>query len=61
MNMAVGKLPHGPENSITDVPGVRVGHTTLDDGNCHTGVTVVLPPGKNPYTDKFTAASWVFN
>ena len=61
MNMAVGKLPHGPGNSITDVPGIRVGHYTLDDENCHTGVTVVLPPGKNPYTDKWTAASWVFN
>jgi D-aminopeptidase len=38
--------PAGPYNAITDVPGVRVGHTTLDTGPTRTGVTVVLPrPG----------------
>ena len=61
MNMAIGILPHGAGNSITDVPGVRVGHCTVDEGNCHTGVTVVLPPPANPYTEKLTAASRVFN
>ena len=61
MNMRVGTLPHGPDNRITDVPGVRVGHCTVDEGNCHTGVTVVLPPGRNPYAEKRTAASVVFN
>lgn len=29
--------------SITDVPGVRVGHVTLADGEVQTGVTAVLP------------------
>ena len=57
----VGRLPHGPRNLITDVPGVRVGHTTIDQGNCHTGVTVVLPPPANPFTEKLTAACAVFN
>ncbi len=61
MNMAVGKLPHGAGNRITDVPGVRVGHCTIDEGNCHTGVTIVMPPCRNPYMNKLTAASWVFN
>jgi len=61
MNMAIGRLPHGAGNRITDVPGVRVGHCTVDEGNCHTGVTVVLPPGRNPYAEKLTAASCVFN
>ena len=61
MNMSIGSLPHGPRNLITDVPGVRVGHCTVDQGRCHTGVTVVLPPCRNPFTDKLTAASWVFN
>ena len=61
MNMAIGNLPHGAGNRITDVPGVRVGHCTVDDGNCHTGVTVVMPPCRNPYVDKLTAASCVFN
>ncbi|NJC72048.1 P1 family peptidase [Planosporangium thailandense] len=37
--------PTGPANAITDVAGVRVGHTTLtaDAGPVRTGVTVVLP------------------
>ena len=61
MNMAIGSLPHGAGNCITDVPGVRVGHCTVDEGNCHTGVTVVMPPCKNPYRNKLTAASYVFN
>ncbi len=61
MNMAVGKLRHGERNLISDVPGVRVGHCTVDDGGCHTGVTVVMPPPKNPFTEKLTAASCVFN
>ena len=61
MNMAVGRMPHGERNLITDVPGVRVGHATVDAGDCHTEVTVVLPPPANPFTDKLTAASCVFN
>ena len=61
MNMKIGSLPHGAGNRITDVPGVRVGHCTVDEGTCHTGVTVVLPPCRNPYTEKLTAASCVFN
>ena len=61
MNMSIGKLRHGEKNLISDVPGVRVGHTTIDQGNCHTGVTVVLLPRHNPFTEKLTAASCVFN
>ncbi|MBR3019541.1 MAG: P1 family peptidase [Clostridia bacterium] len=61
MNLSIGKLPHGEKNLITDVPGVRVGHATVDEGNCHTGVTVVLPTRENPFTDKLTAACCVFN
>ena len=41
MIFPVGRLPHGPRNLITDVPGVRVGHCTIDEGECHTGVTMV--------------------
>lgn len=54
-------MPHGPRNLISDVPGVLVGHCTVDEGDCHTGVTVVMPPRRNPYTDKLTAAQCVFN
>jgi D-aminopeptidase len=46
LGITPGTLPTGPLNSITDVPGVRVGHTTLDDGaNLHTGVTAIVPDG----------------
>jgi D-aminopeptidase len=37
----IGTLPAGHHNAITDVPGVRVGHATIEE-HC-TGVTVVLP------------------
>ena len=61
MNMDIGRLPHGSRNLITDVPGVRVGHATVDTEKCHTGVTVVLPPPRNPFAQKLTAAACVFN
>ena len=46
LGLAVGQLPPGPLNRITDVAGVTVGHCTIDT-SCHkTGVTAVLPcPG----------------
>jgi D-aminopeptidase len=39
----VGPLAPGPQNAITDVPGVRVGHAQAASGE-RTGVTVVAPP-----------------
>jgi D-aminopeptidase len=39
----VGLLEPGERNSITDVPGVRVGHSQSENGE-PTGVTVVAPP-----------------
>jgi D-aminopeptidase len=45
LGIEIGRLPPGPENAITDVPGVRVGHATLIEGDSvRTGVTVVVPP-----------------
>lgn len=61
MELSIGRMAHGPRNLISDVPGVRVGHTTVDEGDCHTGVTVVMPPCPNPFVQKLTAASCVFN
>lgn len=44
LGVVVGDLPTGPANAITDVAGVRVGHTTLHEGErLHTGVTAVVP------------------
>ena len=45
LGVEIGRLPPGPANGITDVDGVRVGHTTLIEGDSiRTGVTVVVPP-----------------
>ena len=45
IDIAIGDLPPGEHNAITDVDGVRVGHTTLIEGDAvRTGVTVVVPP-----------------
>lgn len=44
LGIVVGTLPTGPLNAITDVDGVLIGHTTLDDGaDLHTGVTAIVP------------------
>lgn len=59
--LEIGILQKGTRNKITDVPGVRVGHATIDTENHKTGVTVVIPPGKNPFTEKLVGASFVLN
>jgi D-aminopeptidase len=59
----------GALNAITDVPGVEVGHTTLISGEgplkvgvgpVRTGVTAVLPRGRNN-ADPVIAAWWTLN
>ena len=40
----VGVFATGPNNAITDVPGVRVGHATVTGNGANTGVTAILPP-----------------
>ncbi|MGH3385051.1 MAG: P1 family peptidase [Nocardioidaceae bacterium] len=43
LGIVPGRLRPGPLNALTDVPGVLVGHTTVDDGaDLHTGVTAVV-------------------
>jgi len=60
LGIAVGDGDAGPLNAITDVPGVRVGHSTIIEGDgplvtgkgpIRTGVTVIVPHehiGKEP-------------
>jgi D-aminopeptidase len=59
----------GPNNAITDVKGVEVGHTTLISGEgklevgkgpVRTGVTAILPRGKNS-TDSVFAGWFTLN
>ncbi|CAF2752745.1 unnamed protein product [Rotaria sp. Silwood2] len=57
-----GVLSIGPLNTITDVPGVRVGQVTLNEGDhIRTGVTVILPHGGNQFQEKSPAAIYVGN
>ena len=51
--VAIGTLPPGTSNTLTDVPGVRVGHTTLVRGdNIRTGVTAIWPHEGNPGSER---------
>lgn len=62
LGLIVGSLPPGPLNAITDVAGVRVGHTTVARGDSiNTGVTAILPHGGNPFREKVPAAIAVGN
>ena len=62
LGLIVGSLPPGPLNAITDVAGVRVGHTTITRGDSiNTGVTAILPHGGNPFREKVPAAVVVGN
>ncbi|WP_164016808.1 P1 family peptidase [Pyxidicoccus trucidator] len=60
----------GPLNAITDVPGVEVGHTTLISGEgrletgkgpVRTGVTAVLPRGRDGVGEPVFAAMFALN
>ena len=60
--LKTGILPVGELNQITDVPGVRVGHTTIIRGaNVRTGVTAILPHGGNMFQEKVPGAVFVGN
>ncbi|MCX6543685.1 MAG: P1 family peptidase [Acidobacteria bacterium] len=62
LGIAPGVLAPGPLNAITDVAGVRVGHTTLLQGDSvRTGVTAVLPHAGNLFQDKVAGAVFVGN
>lgn len=57
-----GIFPPGSLNAITDVPGVRVGHTTVITGaSVRTGITAILPHGDNPFLIRVPAAIVVGN
>jgi D-aminopeptidase len=60
----------GPLNAITDVSGVSVGHTTLVSGEgklqigkgpVRTGVTAILPRGKDTMSNPVFAGWWSLN
>jgi len=70
LGIAIGRIPTGPRNAITDVPGVAVGHTTLvagdgslvvGQGPVRTGVTVILPRPDDVGADPCFAGSHILN
>jgi D-aminopeptidase len=62
LGIRVGVLQPGPLDAITDVTGVKVGHTTLIQGeNIRTGVTAILPHGGNLFREKVPGAVFVGN
>ncbi len=65
----IGRFPTGPLNGITDVKGVRVGHSTLIEGDgpltpgkgpVRSGVTAVVP-SENVFFDRLCGGAFVLN
>jgi D-aminopeptidase len=70
LGIAIGQLPVGPLNAITDVPGVRVGHCTISwggpelphgSGPARTGVTAVFPHDDDVWRARVAAGAFVAN
>ena len=64
LGIAIGHLPTGPYNAITDVPGVLVGHSTLIHDTPHvarTGVTMIVPRDGDIWADHAFAGAFSFN
>ena len=60
--IAPGIFKPGKFNAITDVPGVKVGHVTIIEGNdVRTGVTAIVPHDGNVFRKKCPAAIYVGN
>jgi D-aminopeptidase len=69
LGFPVGRFPTGPKNSITDVPGVRVGHSTIVRGNgpripgkgpVRTGVTAIIP-SDNVYMERLISGAYILH
>jgi D-aminopeptidase len=62
LGIAPGTLTPGPLNAITDVAGVRVGQSTIVEGDTvRTGVTAILPHVGNLFQEKVAGAVFVGN
>ncbi len=62
-----GRFEPGPHNAITDVTGVRVGHSTVlsegseGTGPARTGVTAILPNDGNIFEERIVGSGFVLN
>lgn len=62
LGIEVGIFTPGRWNAITDVAGVRVGQTTVREGDrVRTGITAILPHGGDLYRERVPAAIHVGN
>jgi D-aminopeptidase len=70
LGITIGHMTPGKWNAITDVPGVRVGHSTVvfgsgplvvGKGPARTGVTAVIPHEGLIWRENVPAAAWVLN
>lgn len=62
LGLHIGVLPTGPLDAITDVAGVKVGHTTIIRGDdVRTGVTAILAHDRNLFREKVPGAIFVGN
>jgi len=63
---SIGKYPPGKYNSITDVKGVMVGHSTIiketeENKSIRTGVTAILPSKGNVFFDRLMGGGFILN
>jgi D-aminopeptidase len=64
LGIAIGALPVGPLNAITDVPGVLVGHATVMYDRprvARTGVTMIVPRDGTIWEDRIFGGFFSFN
>ncbi|MEW5918634.1 MAG: P1 family peptidase [Gemmatimonadota bacterium] len=61
LGVAPGVFQPGTHNAITDVTGVRVGHTTVIADSVRTGVTAIHAHDQNAYFERVPAAVFVGN
>lgn len=62
LGIRIGVMKPGKLNAITDVNGVKAGHTTLiKSDSIRTGVTAIIPHNGNVFQQKVPAAIYVGN
>ena len=63
LGISIGTMPVGNWNAITDVPGVRVGHSTLigPERSVRTGVTAIHPHDGSVFHEPVPSAIAVLN
>lgn len=65
LGISLGRYKPGRYNAITDVRGVRVGHSTINKdtpkGPARTGVTAILPRDGNVFDNRVVGGGFVLN